>query len=395
MIIVEGGHLMLPDGSRVLGDVGIEGDTIVAVGKCPDAASASTRINAHGCTVLPGLIDLHSHLTLVPEIRGSNQVSRAQVAFSAARQAVRALRAGITRCRDIGGYRHVDLDLRNAIDAGFIPGPKLACAGQFIAITGGHSWPNIREADGEAEVRKAVREQVQAGADFIKLMGSGGVARPDESESAVQFSFGEVKAIVEEAEAAGKLAAAHVHPEHAISHAVRAGVRSIEHGTYLTPDLARAMVDQGTFLVPTFAVYRAIATDPRWPELAPRAQHVYETKLKTFHQAVELGVRWGIGTDSGSFVPVSAIADEMEIAHSLGFSAVEVLRQATQGNAELWDWSDVGRLEAGLTADLILVAGDPTSSLSDIRRVQATIARGKVFDWRELDSLYGTSPVPQ
>jgi imidazolonepropionase-like amidohydrolase len=85
----------------------------------------------------------------------------------------------------------------------------------------------------------------------------------------------------------------------------------------------------------------------------------------------------------------------MEIAQSLGFSAVEVLRQATQGNAELWDWSDVGRLEAGLTADLILVAGDPTSSLSDIRRVQATIARGKVFDWRELDSLYGTSPVPQ
>jgi imidazolonepropionase-like amidohydrolase len=389
MLVIEGGRLLLPDGTCVIGDLGVDHGRIVAVGKVTDVAGDGERLDARGCTVIPGLIDMHSHLTLVPDVDKSHKVSRAKIALAAARQAVRALRAGITRCRDIGGYRHVDLDLRNAIEAGLIPGPKMVCAGKFIAITGGHAWPYIREADGEAEVRKAVREQIQAGADFIKLMGSGGVGRVDESEGAVQFSFAEVKAIVEEAEAAGTVAAAHVHPERAISNAVRAGVRSIEHGTHLTPELASAMVDQGTFLVPTFAVYRAIATDGRWPELAPRAQQVYDTKIKTFLCAVERGVRWGIGTDAGSFLPVSGIADEMEIAHGLGFSPVEVLQKATQGNAELWNWSDVGRLEVGLTADLILVAGDPTTNLSDVRQVQVTIARGKVYDWRVIDSTPG------
>jgi imidazolonepropionase-like amidohydrolase len=394
MIIVEGGQLLLPDGKRVAGDIAIERDKIIAVGTVSDAPPDAVRIDARGCTVMPGLINMHSHLTLVPDIDKTVKVSRAKIALLAARQGVRALRAGITRVRDIGGYRHVDLDLRNAIDAGLVPGPKMVCAGKFIAITGGHAWPYIREADGEAEVRKAVREQIQAGANFIKLMGSGGVGRADESEGAVQFSFPEVKAIVEEAQAASTVATAHVHPERAISNAVRAGVKSVEHGTHLTPELAKIMVDQGTFLTPTFAVYRGIATDGRWPELAPRAQQVYDTKIKTFKMAVEIGVNWAIGTDAGSFIPESAIADEMEIAQSLGFSATEVLRQATQGNAELWDWSDVGKLEVGLTADVLVVTGDPTTNLSDVRNVQVTIARGTVYDWRRIDALPGPSPLP-
>ncbi len=394
MITIEGGHLFLPDGSRVLRNLAIEGDKIVAVGNVTSPKEGVTRISARGCTVLPGFIDLHSHLTLVPDVDKTRKAPRAQIALAAARQAVRALRAGITRCRDIGGYRHVDIFLRDAIASGVIAGPKMVCAGKFIAITGGHAWPYIREADGEAEVRKAVREQIQAGADFIKLIGSGGVARVDESEGAVQFSFPEVKAIVEEAEAAGTVAAAHVHPERAIRNAVEAGVRSIEHGTHLTPDLGRAMIDQGTFLVPTFAVYRAIATDGRWPHLAPRATQVYETKSRTFQAAVEQGVRWGIGTDAGSFIPVSAIADEMEIVQGFGFSATDILRQVTEGNAGLWGWSDVGKLEVGMTADVVLVEGDPTTNLADVRKVVTTIARGTVYDWRVIDAMPGPSPLP-
>ncbi len=393
MIIVEGGQLLLPDGTRSAGDLAIEGDKIVALGQLTDPPRDAVRVDATGCTVTPGLINMHSHLTLVPDIDKAWKVPKARIALLAARQAVRALRAGITRVRDIGGYHHIDIELRDAIEAGWVAGPKMVCAGKFIAITGGHAWPYIREADGEAEVRKAVREQVQAGADFIKLMGSGGVGRADESEAAVQFSFAEVEAIVDEARAADKRAAAHVHPERAISNAVRAGVKSVEHGTHLTPELARMMVDQGTFLTPTFAVYRGIATDGRWPELAPRAQKVFDTKLRTFASAVELGVRWAIGTDAGSFIPESAIADEMEIAQSLGFSATEVLHQATAGNAELWDWSDVGRLEVGLTADVLVVRGDPTANLSDIRRVETTIARGVVYDWRKIDAIPGPSPL--
>ncbi len=389
MIVVQGGTVLLPDGTSKKGSVTVDGDRIVAVGADQPGAAEALRVDAQGCTVMPGLIDMHSHLTLVPDVDKSHRVAKSKIALLAARQAVRALRAGITSCRDIGGYRHVDLQLRDAIRAGVIPGPRMVCAGKFIAITGGHAWPYIREADGEAEVRKAVREQVQAGADFIKLMGSGGVGRADESEAAVQFSFPEVKAIVEEAEAAGKVAAAHVHPTRAIDNAVRAGVRSVEHGTHLTPDLARQMVEQGTFITPTFAVYRAIATDGRWPELASRAAQVYETKTKTFLAGLETGLRWAIGTDAGSFLPEEAIVDEIEIIQGLGFSNWDVIRQATQGNAELWGWQDVGRLEPGALADLLVVEGDPVADLSALRRVRATVAGGSVYDWRQIDAFAG------
>lgn len=393
MIVLKGGYLLMPDGSRVKGDLGVLGDRIVAVGQVTDSAAA-IEVDVQGCTVMPGLIDMHSHLTLVPDVDKSRKVPRAKVALLAARQAVRALRAGITTCRDIGGYRHVDLHLRDAIKAGVVPGPRMDCAGEFIAITGGHAWPYVREADGEAEVRKAVREQVQAGADFIKYMGSGGVGRADEWEGAVQFSRPEVTAIIEEASAAGKRTAAHVHPAVAIEYAVSAGVRSVEHGTHLTKDLALAMADQGTFLVPTFAVYRAIATDGRWPELAERARHVYETKERTFRMAVEAGVSWAIGTDAGSFLPESAIVDEIEIIRDLGLSTREVLHQATAGNAALWGWNELGRLEVGASADVLAVGGDPLDDLGCLRDVRLTMTSGSLYDWRAIDQFPGRSPLP-
>jgi imidazolonepropionase-like amidohydrolase len=394
MISITGGQVLLPDGRRVPGVVELEGERIVSVGGDGTQALRGRTVDATGCTVMPGLIDLHSHLTLVPELDRSQVVSRAKVALSGARQAVRALRAGITSCRDIGGVQHVDLALRDAIASGAVPGPRLECAGQFIAITGGHAWPHIREADGEAEVRRAVREQVHAGADFIKFMASGGVGRADESEGAIQFSYPEVAAIVAEARAAGKVATAHAHPEEAIRNSVRAGVRSIEHGTHLTEELAGMMRDQGTFLVPTFAIYRGLASAGRWPELAPRAQHVFDVKVRTFAAAVERGVRWGIGTDAGSFFPPTLIADEIEIIAGLGFSPWEVISQATAGNAELWGWSDVGRLEAGAVADLVVVEGDPLQNLSDVRNVRATVARGTVYDWRVIDADPGRPLLP-
>ncbi len=394
MIIVEGGQVLLPDGTRVFGDVALEGDRISAVGQVSTDALDTERVDARGCTVMPGLVDLHSHLTLVLKDHETGTTSRATVALRGARQAVRALRAGITRCRDIGGFKHVDIDLRNSIEAGLIPGPKMVCAGQFIAITGGHAWPYTREADGDAEVRKAAREQIKAGADFLKIVGSGEAIFARDNETWTQFTFDEVRAIVEEASAAGTVAAAHVHPEPAIRNAVRAGVKSVEHGTHLTSELARMMIDQGTFLIPTFAITRAIATSGSWPEMEAWAKRAFATKLEMFQMVLELGVPWGIGTDSGSMIPVSAIADEFEIIHSLGVSALEVLQHATQGNADLWGWSDAGRIASGKVADIILVKGDPTSDLSAMRDVEVTIARGKVFDWRKIDLAFGGPLLP-
>ncbi len=384
MTMVTGGQLLLPGGVLKPGSLSIEGDRIREVGEAAPAGVAVRKIDATGCTVMPGLIDLHSHLTLVPEVHAQGRVARARVALLAARQARRALRAGITRCRDIGGYRHVDIALRDAITQGLVPGPTMSCAGQFIAMTGGHGYPYVRQADGVPEVRKAAREQLRAGANFIKYMGSGGIGRAGEVETSVQFSSEEARAIVEEAKAAGTVAAAHVHPPEAIRRALEAGVRSVEHGSYLTDELSARMVELDVFLVPTFAIIRRMTTDPALADLKDRAARMYEVKVRTFSRAVEAGVSWGIGTDAGALTPIESIVEELEILEGLGFSRQELLEKVTLGNAALWGWSEVGELRRGWAADVLVVRGNPLASLSALRQVEVTICRGEVHDWRDI-----------
>ncbi len=380
MLAIKNGDLFMSDGKLVKGNVLIEGDSIKAVGGRAAIPSVTKIIDAAGKTVMPGLIDAHTHLTVYQDPALLSAAGAGKAIMRGAFLARQALRAGITTMRDMGGFCFTDIDLRNAIAAGQVPGPRLLCSGKVISTTGGHIFYVSREADGPDEVRKAAREQIKMGADFIKVMCSGGVERVDESINAVQLNMDEIRAAVGVAQDNGTVVAAHAHPKRAMKEALLAGVTSIEHGSLLDEEVAEIMLKKKAFIVPTFSVYAAIA-NLGLPGLSDRAKFVYEEKKKSFKIVLKRGVKWGVGTDSGAFSPMSSIVNEMVITHGLGVSAAEVLRRATAGNAELIGLKDTGTLAAGKRADVIIVDGNPLKDLESMRRVSYTIANGVVYDW--------------
>ena len=379
---IRNGKVFLPAATLQEVTVLISGDSISGVGvegQGLEVPPGAAILDARGKTVMPGLIDLHTHLTIYqdPALLGAGE---GRAVLRGAHLAFQALRAGITAMRDMGGYHHVDIDLRNAIDEGLILGPKLLCAGKVIATTGGHIYYVAREADGPYEVRKAAREQLKAGADFIKVMCSGGVERASESEDAVQLTYDELCAAVEVARDAGRIVAAHVHPARAMKEAVKAGAGSIEHGSFLDSECADLMAEKGCFLVPTFSVYAFLASiGPT--DLRERAKRVSDRKYESFRLAVNRGVPWGVGTDSGAFSPMKSLIDEIIMTAETGISNVEILRHATAENAKLVGLTNTGSLAQGKKADIILVDGDPVSKLRDLDRVTHTIRNGVIYEW--------------
>ncbi len=380
MLAINNGNLLMSDGKLVKGNVLIEGATIKAVGERAVIPPKTKVIDAAGKTVMPGLIDAHTHLTVYQDPALLSAAGVGKAIMRGAFLARQALRAGITTMRDMGGFCFTDIDLRNAIAAGQVPGPRLLCSGKVISTTGGHIFYVSREADGPDEVRKAAREQIKMGADFIKVMCSGGVERVDESINAVQLNMDEIQAAVGVARDNGTVVAAHAHPKRAMKEALLAGVTSIEHGSLLDEEVAEIMLKKKAFIVPTFSVYAAIA-NLGLPGLSDRARFVYEAKKKSFKIVLKRGVRWGVGTDSGAFSPMSSIVNELVITHSLGVSAAEVLHRATTGNAELIGLKDTGTLAAGKRADINIVDGNPLKDLESMRRVSFTIANGVAYDW--------------
>ncbi len=380
MLAIKNGNLLMSGGELVKGNVLIEGGAIKAVGERAAIPSGTKVIDASGKTVMPGLIDAHTHLTVYQDPALLSAAGAGKALMRGAFLARQALRAGITTMRDMGGFCFTDIDLRNAIAAGQVPGPRLLCSGKVISTTGGHIFYVSREADGSDEVRKAAREQIKMGADFIKVMCSGGVERVDESINAVQLNMDEIRAAVGVAQDNGTVVAAHAHPKRAMKEALLAGVTSIEHGSLLDEEVAEIMLKKKAFIIPTFSVYAAIA-NLGLPGLSERAKFVYEEKKKSFKIVLKRGVRWGVGTDSGAFSPMSSIVDELVITHSLGVSTAEVLHRVTAGNAELIGLKDTGTLATGRRADIIIVDGNPLKDLESMRRVSFTIANGVAYDW--------------
>jgi imidazolonepropionase-like amidohydrolase len=319
---IRNGKVFLPAATLQEVTVLISGDSISGVGvegQGLEVPPGAAILDARGKTVMPGLIDLHTHLTIYqdPALLGAGE---GRAVLRGAHLAFQALRAGITAMRDMGGYHHVDIDLRNAIDEGLILGPKLLCAGKVIATTGGHIYYVAREADGPYEVRKAAREQLKAGAG------------------------------------------------------------SIEHGSFLDSECADLMAEKGCFLVPTFSVYAFLASiGPT--DLRDRAKRVSDRKYDSFRLAVNRGVPWGVGTDSGAFSPMKSLIDEIIMTAETGISNVEILRHATAENAKLVSLTNTGSLAQGKKADIILVDGDPVSKLRDLDRVTHTIRNGVIYEW--------------
>ncbi len=393
-VVLRAARMLDVAGGQILDDavIVVEGARITAVnpGRIPPGARV---LDLGDVTLMPGLIDLHTHLAY--DI-GGDWVTRpvtetsADAAFRAARNARTTLLAGFTTVRDVGSGGFVDVALGRAVEAGFVSGPRVVPSGHALGITGGHCditgfAPGILEgspergiADGPDEVLKAVRYQIKHGAKSIKICATAGVLSFEESVGAQQFSEEEMRVIVEEAARHGLGVAAHAHGTAGINAAVRAGVASIEHGSLLDDESILLMRERGTFLVPTTYLVDAIDLDALPPPIRAKAEYVLPLARTNLRKAIEAGVRIGFGTDAAVF-PHGDNAREFSVLVGLGMSPLDALRTATVHAADLLQTADRGALEVGRLADIIAVPGNPLEDISVTEQVQFVMKGGRVF----------------
>jgi imidazolonepropionase-like amidohydrolase len=362
----------------------VEGEEIVAVENThalPTGAEV-TRIEAPGCTLVPGLIDAHVHLCMDPaDLPMSRPTDPADLALRGVVNGVATLRGGVTTVRCVGTPANVDLRLRDAIAAGRIVGPRIVAAGQPIAMTGGHGHSMAIEADGVDAVTTATRRQIKAGVDVVKLMVTGGVLTPGGRPGTPQLLPEEISAAIRVAHRAGRRVCGHAEGAEGVHDAIMAGIDSIEHG-YFNPDdpLFARMRANPTYLVATLVAYAAIikGRDALPLEAVANAEAAVERHRESFRVAVMAGVPIAMGSDAGTpFNPHGENWREVEHMVSNGMNAAAALRSATLGGAILLGLSDVGSIAAGKIADLLLVDGNPLNDIASLGRVRAVWARGR------------------
>jgi len=374
-----GGRVFIGDG-RILekGTVVVEGDRIVSVeaGDKPPPRGAR-RFDLEGCTLLPGFIDCHVHLCLDGSPDPLGELERSPlplVTLRAAEHARRTLHAGITTVRDLGGKDGVDLVLREAIHSGLVEGPRMLASGRMICMTGGHGWQFGREADGPWEVMKAVREQLKSGADVVKFMATGGVMTPGVEPGNEQFTEEELRAGIHEAHKAGRRTATHAQGAQGILNALRAGIDSVEHGIFLTEEILHLMRERDVALVPTLSALYHIeekGAEAGIPQFAVEKTHrVKPIHLQSVSAAREAGVRVAMGTDAGTpFNEHGCNLNELRRLMEVGYGPEEVLRAATWEAAHVLGWEkEVGSIEEGKLADLVVVEGNPLEEVDPLCR---------------------------
>jgi imidazolonepropionase-like amidohydrolase len=359
------------------------------------ATPAGTRIvDLSAKTVLPGLIDMHTHITSQPEDYYADRFRRSpiDVAVIAHVYAKRTLEAGFTTLRVVGSSEYVDVALRNAIDAGKISGPRLKAAGLAIGSTGGHGdltgfSPYLRferfsgVADGVDAVRKLVRQNVKYGADVIKMIASAGVLSEEESVGAPQYSFEEMKAICAEAAMWGRKVAAHAHGAEAIKRAVAAGVASIEHGSLIDDEGIRLMKERGTYLVAD--VYNddwilAEFAKMGYPQkIIEKERMVGRLQRENFQKTVKAGVKQAYGTDAGVY-PHGMNGKQLAHMVRWGMTPMQAVQSATVNAADLLGWPMVGAIAPGKYADLVAVDGDPLKDVTLLEKIPFVMKGGEV-----------------
>ena len=360
----------------------------------------ATRLG--GTTIVPGLIDVHTHLVgKVDSGRGYSELverNAAQEALIGVKHARETLRAGFTTVRDIGTFRaFADVALREAIDGGWVEGPRMMCAGAYITCPGGGGDITGLAVDvdevlprelrfgvtsGADQMRANVRQILRYGADFIKVLATGAVLTSGTNPGAPELSENELRAAVETAAAAGTFVAAHAHGAEGIKRAVRAGVRSIEHGSMLDDEAIDLMMEKGTYLVAD--LYDGDYIEEVGPQRGYTDEVMAKTRLTTdvqrsgFRKAVEAGVRIAFGTDSG-VIPHGTNGRQFAYYVEHGLRPAQAIQSATHWAAELMGWEErVGSLQPGHHADLVVIAGDP---ITDIRLLERPVGVMKAGAW--------------
>ena len=362
----------------------VEDDRIKDVlpgGKVGPLPGPVTTLDCKGATLMPGLTDAHVHICAVTEnITDQHRYyPPSYIAARAMRRAEECLLQGFTTVRDAGG---ADYGFRLALEEGHFPGPRLLVSGHYISQTGGHGDKRRRAewtppidccigmigsiADGEAEVRKAVREQLRREVDQIKIMASGGAMSPSDELDTTQFTVAEMRAAVEEAQAVGTYVLSHAYSDPAVRNAVAAGVRSIEHGNLIRETAAKAIKDAGAFLVPTMVTYEAIYREGKrygiGDHQVQKIDLARQQSVQGLTHAYRAGCKIGSGSDLlGDMMTQRAV--EFELKGQV-MTPMEVLLSATRVNAELFRMQDrIGTVEPGKYADLLVVAGNPLENL--------------------------------
>ncbi|MEO8166845.1 MAG: amidohydrolase family protein [bacterium] len=373
----------------------VDGNRIKAVGTSLSIPSDAEVIDLSKATVLPGLFDLHCHF--LDDVDGATRGSAADNALSGVRNAEKVLLSGFTTIRNPGGGgpNYAGCSVRDAVNRGWFIGPRILIAGRYLSITGGHGdnslappeheteYDNI--VNGVEEMRKAVRRDVKYGCDWIKLYATGGFFSAGDDPSQQHFSDEEMKVACDEAKRLGKFVAAHAHGAQGIKAAIRAGVRTIEHGTFIDDEGIEMLKKTGTFLVPTMRTIEVLAEDPGPNASAGRmkayklSKKYFDTMMANIRKAMERGVKTAFGSDMVS-MPMGLSAQEFRLHVLAGQTPMEAIRSATVISAEALNMqNDVGSIEPGKFADIIAVSGNPLNDVTILEKVSFVMKDGKVY----------------
>jgi imidazolonepropionase-like amidohydrolase len=408
-LVLKGASVIDGRGGPPLSDaiIVVDGSKITDI-YCAQESQLAWRADAEvydlsGKYVLPGLIDCHVHLCLdarqleLPDLSGEKDEL---LLLQAARNAEAALHAGITTVRDCGAVRAIAWSLRDAVARKLVVAPRLILSGRPLTITGGHAHSWGGEADGVEGVKQAVRQLVKEGADFVKVMLTGGLATPGTDSRYPSYTAEELKAIVEEAHRFGRRVAAHCHGTPGIARAVEAGLDSIEHATFLDehynrtfdPIVAEKIRSAGIWVVPTLAgghrnAQRLLDADEPLSQTGQIIAQM-ERKLEIFRHMSLMGLKMAAGTDAG--VPLTYFDDlvlELELMVGQGVPPLQAISLATKAAAELMDRDEeIGTIEPGKEADMLVLGGDPAQNVSMLRDVKMVVQAGKVVvQSRELE----------
>jgi imidazolonepropionase-like amidohydrolase len=395
--LIRAAHLLDVHSGKLLDaqTIVVTGQTITAIAPSAStpAGAGDTVVDLGSLTVMPGMIDVHTHITGNPDFDPYRELinTDAKEAINGVVNAKTTLMAGFTSIRNVGAGGYTDVDLRDAVEAGQVPGPHMQVSGPPLGITGGHCDENLLPiryhlkeegvADGIAAVQQKVRQNIKYGADVIKICATGGVLSKGDDLQASQYTLEEMKAIVADAHRLGRKVAAHAHGAQGILWASEAGVDSIEHGSYINDAAIAEMKKNGTYLVPTLYLEDWMLEKGNLPPF-------YQQKMKdaiavakpNIRHAREAGVKIALGTDAAVY-PHGLNAHEVEVyVRDLKMTPLEAIQSATLNAADLMGWTPkTGSLDAGKWADIIAVDGNPLSDVKLLQDVKFVMKAGVVY----------------